>query len=91
MMGARIADHRGEWFDIWFEDKKSIISTMYQNMASDLKVGYDPMGQSIRRQQAMIAEYQKQLEAELDLFKTMEDAAVDRWCFYDMKKRGAIE
>lgn len=90
-MAARISDYRGEWFNMWFADKKSIISIMYQNMASDLVAGYDPMGYSIRQQQVDIEKYQRELDRQLDIFKTMEDNAVDRWCFYDMKKRGVIE
>lgn len=90
-MAAKISDWRGEWFNMWFDDKKSILSTMIQNMADDLSVGYDPLGHCIRRQQVEIESYQMQLDRELDMFKTMEDSAVDRWCFYDMKKRGAIE
>lgn len=88
---TRISDYKGEWFNMWYEDKKSILSTMIQNMVDDLSAGYDLMGNCIKRQQKEIDAYRIQMENEIDMFKTMEDNAVDRWCFYDMKKRGAID
>lgn len=88
--GSRVTDSK-EWFDIWFEDKKSIIAIMYSNMASDLSHGYDYFGKSIQTQKDEIARYESQFEKELDSFKSMSDEEVNRWCFYDMKKRGAID
>ena len=88
---TRISDKRGEWFNIWFEDKKCILSTMRQNMADDIAAGYDPNGHCIRKQRVDIEEYEIKMGLEIDMFKTMEDNAVDRWCFYDLKKRGAID
>lgn len=88
--GARVTDSK-EWFDMWFEDKKSIIAIMYSNMASDLSHGYDYFGKSIQTQKDEIARYEAQFEKELDSFKSMSDEEVNRWCFYDMKKRGAID
>lgn len=79
-----------KWFDIWFEDKKSIMSTMLKNMMADLDAGYNPNGHSIRKQKVNYEEYQMKFEREMDMFKTMEDAKVNRWCYYDLKKRGAI-
>jgi hypothetical protein len=88
--GSRVTDSK-EWFDMWFEDKKSIISIMYSNMASDLAAGYDYFGKSIQDQKQEIAKYEAEFERQLDKFKSMSDDEVNRWCFYDMKKRGAIE
>jgi spermidine/putrescine-binding protein len=88
--GSRVTDSK-EWFDMWFEDKKSIIATMYSNMGSDLAAGYDYFGKSIQRQKQEIANYEDEFERQLDKFKSMSDDEVNRWCFYDMKKRGAIE
>lgn len=88
--GSRVTDSK-EWFDMWFEDKKSIISIMYSNMASDLAAGYDYFGKSIQHQKQEIAKYEAEFERQLDKFKSMSDDEVNRWCFYDMKKRGAIE
>jgi len=90
MARARVTD-RDDWFDIWFEDKQSIIDTMVRNMASDLEHGYDYFGKSIRQQREMIAEYKRQFDEEMDMFKEADEKQVNRWCFYDMKKRGVIE
>ena len=86
---ARITD-RNDWFDVWFEDRESILSTMVRNMASDLNAGYDYFGQSITKQKQEIAEYKAQTDKTLDMFKDMDEKAVNRWCFYELKKHGAI-
>ena len=86
---ARITD-RNDWFDVWFEDRESILSTMIRNMTSDLNAGYDYFGQSITRQKQEIAEYKAQTDKTLDMFKDMDEKAVNRWCFYELKKHGAI-
>lgn len=46
---------------------------------------------TIRNQMKEIDEYKAEFDKQLDEFKTMEEKEVNRWCFYDMKKRGAIE
>ena len=79
-----------DWFTMWLDDKKAMTATMYKNLASDLDVGYDPRGKSITEQKTMISEYEADIDKTLDIFKTMEDDAVNRWCFYDMIKRGVI-
>ena len=79
-----------DWFEIWYEDKQSMIATMVRNMVSDLECGYDYFGQCITRQRQMIEDYKKEFEEAMDSFKFMEDKQVNRWCYYDLKKRGAI-
>lgn len=87
---SRISDHE-DWFPIWQEDKEWIIDIMTQNMQDDLNAGYDPKGKSIREQKEQLAEYKKEYQADLEMFKYMGDKDVSRWCFYDLKKRGAID
>ena len=86
---ARITD-RDDWFEIWFEDKKSMVDTMVRNMTSDLDAGYDYFGNSITRQREAIDDYKEKFDDEMDEFKFMTVAEVNRWCYYDMKKRGVI-
>lgn len=86
---SRVTD-RDDWAELWEADHECILRTMYKNMASDLECGYNPFGASIQRQKTMIAEYEKQIHQAWDKFVYMTDAEVNRWCFYDMKKRGAI-
>ena len=78
------------WFEIWFQDKNSMLDTMLSNMISDLNNGYDWFGKSITDQRNTIENYKKKFDEQMDKFKEMEDKAVNRWCYYDLKKRGVI-
>ena len=80
----------GKWFEMWFEDKQMILETMKKNLVADLQAGYDPSGIIIARQKVAIEDYQRRFDAQVDKFKDMEDAKVNKWCYYDLKKRGAI-
>lgn len=86
---CRVTD-RNDWAELWEEDKRTILRCMYSNMAADLECGYDPMGKSIQEQKTMISEYEKQIHDAWDRFVYMTEEQVNKWCFYDMKKRGAI-
>ena len=86
---SRISD-RDDWFSVWQDDKESILETMIKNMTSDLNAGYDYFGKSIVEQHKMIEKYKFDMDATYDLFKYMDEKEVNRWCFYDLKKRGAI-
>lgn len=89
-MAARITD-RNDWFEIWFEDRESILNTMMRNMGADLEAGYNYFGQSIIKQRQEIQKYKDETDHTLDMFKDMDEKAVNRWCFYELKKHGAIE
>lgn len=90
-MGRAKLSGSNDWFNLWFADKTAMVGTMVKNMAADLDAGYDYFGNSIRSQREAIEAYQAQFDAEMDMFKGMEEKEVNRWCFYDMKKRGVIE
>ena len=79
------------YFDLWLADVDSIIETMYKNMEADREAGYHFNGASLTRQRQEIAERQADRANKLELFKTMTERDVNRWCFYDLVKRGAIE
>lgn len=79
-----------DWAEMWEQDKKAVLATMYKNMAADLDCGYDPMGMSIQNQKAAIADYERQIHEAWDRFVYMTEEQVDKWCFYDLKKRGVI-
>lgn len=81
---------RNDWFFVWFDDKKSMIDTMVRNMQADLEAGYNPNGKSIQIQLAMIEEYKTRFDHELMAFVKMTEIEVNRWCYYDMKRRGVI-
>lgn len=78
------------WFEVWFSDMESLLETMIRNMVADIEAGYNPAGACIMRQNAEITAFKARFDAQVDQFKTMSDSAVQRWCYYDMKKRGAI-
>ena len=78
------------WFNIWYDDKQSMLSTMMRNMNADIEAGYNPMGNSIRRQLAQIRQYAEQFDLEMQEFRTMDEAKIQHWCYYDLKRRGAI-
>jgi len=91
MQQTYYAEAKGFWFDIWFADKESMLDTMVRNLAADLENGYDYFGKSATEQREQIAAYKKQFDEECDLLKSMTDEKhVDRWCYIDLKKRGAI-
>lgn len=79
------------WFDLWYEDKRAILATMYKNLVSDLGAGYNPLGSSITKQKNEIAEYEKEFDESMKKFRTMTEQQIQHYCFYDMKRRGAIE
>lgn len=87
---ARITD-RTDWFEVWFDDKTSMINTMLSNIYADLEAGYRWDSSSIKKQKFDLMMYQEEFDRRLDEFKYMEDKDVNRWCYYDLKKRGAIE
>lgn len=78
------------WFEIWFQDKENMFETMVRNMTADLDAGYNYFGNCIKQQREAIDEYRKQFDRQMDEFKLMDDAKVNRWCYYDLKKRGVI-
>lgn len=85
----RITD-RNDWFELWFADEQCIINTMINNITDDLKAGYNYFGDSIRSQVEQIETYKAKFDRQIDEFKLMDENSVNRWCYYDMKKRGAI-
>ena len=90
MARTKISD-RIDWFELWQDDRECMLSTMIRNMAADLNAGYDYFGRCITNQRDEIENYKKETESAFDLFKSMTEEQVNRWCFYDMKKRGVIE
>lgn len=79
------------WFEIWCEDYESLIETTRRNLQSDLECGYNPKGYSVWLSRRIIAEFEERYENGLELFKTMDERATNRWCYLDLKKRGAID
>lgn len=82
---------RNDWEDIWDADRKNILNTMVRNMVADLANGYDYFGTCISKQRYEIDLFQKKYADQLMVFATMTEEAVNKWCYYDLKRRGAID
>ena len=78
------------WFEIWMDDKESILNTMVQNMASDLDAGYNYFGECIKRQREIIDNYKAEFDQQIMAFADMDDGKRNRWCYYDLLRRGVI-
>lgn len=83
--------HSGEWFTLWEQDKKNILSAMHRNLAADLDAGYNYTGQSIQKQLADIDEYKHEFDEQLMSFVGKSNKEIEDWCYWDLKRRGAIE
>lgn len=81
---------RKNWFEIWFADKMSVIEIMIRNMQADLEAGYNPHGGSISRQRREIDAYKAAFDAKMEQFAEMPEDKVQRYCHYDLLRRGVI-
>ena len=82
--------HYGEWFDMWYADKQSIINCMTCNMQDDINAGYDPNGSCITAQKRMIDVYTNEFNNQQQILARMTPDNTEKWCYHDMKRRGAI-
>ena len=79
-----------DWFVMFVEDKKSIMATMIRNMADDINAGYDPCGDTIKREREELTAYEAEFNAELDKIAEMEPSRVNHYCYVKLLKAGAI-
>ena len=80
-----------DWFEMWHLDKEVILNTMIRNMTADLQCGYDYFGKSITEQREAIEVYKEKFDAEVMSFAEKTDEQRNKWCYYDMLRRGVIE
>ena len=78
------------FFDLWKDDRQSVLATMARNLASDLAAGYDYHGASITRQRAEMAEYAAQTRALREQIERQDIRAREAFCRRLLKKSGAI-
>ena len=79
-----------KWFNIWLEDKKSIIDTRVKNLTADLDAGYDYFGYNISQQKRLIDSYKEDFDKELKNLSEMDYSKAEHWCYVDLRRRGAI-
>lgn len=84
-------EHDVDYIEIWMDDYEWIIDCMVRNMQSDLACGYNPHGKSILEQISMISETKKRRDDGIEKIAQFEsDRRAQRWCYMDLKRRGAI-
>lgn len=81
---------KNDWFAIWCADYEGLIETAIRNLCADLAVGYNPYGESIKRSRAVVDEFKTRYADGLEKLKSLDEKQAGRWCYLDMKKRGAI-
>lgn len=79
------------WQDMWISDKRSMVETMLRNIAADIAAGYNPVGDCIKRQREELQKYEQEFDRELMALADMTEEKAERWCKYDLIRRGAIE
>lgn len=88
---SRVTD-RKDWKEIWMEDKHSMIETMRRNLASDIVDGnYDLLSLIIQKQIVEIKEYENNFIKARIYLKQLDEYSQNKWCYYDLKKRGVID
>lgn len=94
MPKSKFSDHTPEeWIEMWEENKRSVLATMYRNLTADIEAKYCPWGYSARQSQAQITAYIAEWEEQqmmLDHYNDSEKLrAID--CFGWLKRSGAVE
>lgn len=80
------------WFEIWKSDKFIMLETMLHNIHADLECGYNYFGHTVQNQLKSIKAFQDEFNKTLDMFiKFNDDSKIERYCYYDLIKRGVIE
>lgn len=79
------------WQEMWINDKRSMVETMLRNIAADIAAGYNPVGDCIKNQREELRKYEEQFDRELMALADMTEEKAERWCKYDLIRRGAVE
>lgn len=79
-----------DWFELWYTDKQAMLETMIRVMVSDLNAGYNYFGECITKQREYIDKFKKEFEDQLMAFHEMDEGKRNRWCYYDLLRKGAI-
>lgn len=88
---AKFSDCKGQWFDLWCDDMNSIYLTMVYNYQADIKAGYNYYGLSITNQREQMQEHDRRYNEGLKFLCSLPEDAREKWCFQDLRRRGAIE
>lgn len=80
-----------DYISMFFADIESLIITGHRNLCADLEAGYSLDSKAIKFEKDFIADCEKRRADAAERFKTMTDEEANRWAYYDLLKRGAIE
>lgn len=80
-----------DWFLMWNDDKRAMIDTMKRNVEADIDAGYNERGFTVVKAKEALDRYIRRYEDDVESFKRMTEKDVQRWCFYDLVKRGVVE
>ena len=79
-----------DYVQLWHDDKQSMLATMYTNLASDLRNGYNPFGKSALTQKAYIAAYENEYAVQSKALLAKDEKAARKWAYHDLRRRGVI-
>ena len=92
MYKSKFTDHTpAEWIEMWNDDKRSVVATMYRNLTADIEAGYDFFGHSVYQEHAAITEYAAKWERQIAELARLDTDAKGRRCFEWLRDCGAIE
>lgn len=80
-----------DYFEMWREDRQTILCIMFRNMNADLCAGYNPFGPSITRQMRQIDEFRKQYDDNMKALREKTEEQANRWCYVELLRTGVIE
>ena len=83
-------NRRVDWRSIWELDKRSMLDTMIDNLAADLKAGYSPIGSNVMQQIVALNDYKLEYEQRAASLDKYDREYSNRWCYKDLVVRGVI-
>ena len=82
--------NRSDWFEIWCEDWEGLITTQSLNIKAELDAGWKWKSDRVQHEVNVLNQFQNTYRLQLGRFAEMEEKQVQRWCYYDLLRRGAI-
>lgn len=80
-----------DYVGIWEDDTRAVIAQAYENIASDLRAGRDPLGKSIMINQLAIESMRSEYATIKAHLLTMPAEDVNHYLYKYLVKKGAIE
>ncbi len=81
---------RTDWFDVWCADWEGLIETQARNIQSEIEAGWKYKSARVQNEIRILNEFNGEYKMNLGRFGGMTDEEVNRYCYYDLLRRGAI-